>query len=94
MFAIGIVGFICLAILGAWLLLQFELAEITLILILLSVTGLGIYWTVTGGWGTQSAKGIGIFALLVLLLGFIRLGIEKLTGLLTRKSRSLRDSHP
>jgi hypothetical protein len=83
-----VLGFICSALLGAWLLLEFELAEGALILIILSVVGLGIYWGCTGSWGTETAKGIRVFAALLVLLGFTRLGMEKLSDILFGKPRS------
>jgi hypothetical protein len=93
MIDIGIFGFVCLAILSAWLLLQIELAEGTLILIILAAASLGLYWTWIGGWHTETAKGVTIFASLVVGLGFVRLAVEKLFDRLARKRRHVHDQH-
>jgi len=74
-----IVGF-CLVILAAWFLLRIDLAEAFVILLVLSAAALGIYWLWSGGRGIP--EGVGIFALLVIALGFVRLGTEKLGDML------------
>ena len=88
MFQTGLFVLVCLTVLWAWLLLQRKVAEVVLSLILLGVTVPGMYWSFTGGWRTDTAKGIGIFASLVVTIGLIRLGVERLSDLLGRKSRS------
>jgi hypothetical protein len=76
----------CLGILGAWFLLRIGFAAAVLILVVvLSAAGAGIYWVWTGGWVTETAKGFGIFALLVISLGSMRLSIEKLSDLLAAR---------
>lgn len=92
MFAIGFIAFIGLAVLGAWLMLQFEIAEATLILIVMVAFALGIYWTFIGGWGNETVRGVGAFILLLVTLGFVRLGAEKLNDILVRKARHLSHS--
>jgi hypothetical protein len=73
----------CLGILGAWFLLRigFAAAVLTLIVVL-SAAAAGIYWVWTGGWVSETAKSFGILALLVISLGSVRLGIEKLSDIL------------
>lgn len=78
-----VVAVCCLGILGAWFLLRigFAAAALTLIVVL-SAAAAGVYWIWTGGWVTEVAKSFGILALLVIILGSIRLGIEKLSDIL------------
>ena len=60
-----------------------ESAEIILTaIIVLSATAAGIYWLWTGGSVTEVAESLGIFAFVVIILGVVRLGIEKLSDLL------------
>jgi hypothetical protein len=78
-----IVAVCCLGILGAWFLLRIGLAAAALtFIVVLSAAVAGIYWVWTGGWVTETAKSLGILALLVIILGSMRLGIEKLSDIL------------
>jgi hypothetical protein len=74
---------VILGILGAWFLLPIELAEVFLTFFVLAAAASGIYWVCTGGW-----EGVAIFALLVSILGSIRVSFEKvrdkLAALLSR----------
>ena len=81
------IAFICLAIFGAWLLLEIEIAEVILILIVIGSAALAICWLCLGSWDTETAKGIRIFALMVVTVGLVRLAVEKLSVGLLRKLR-------
>ena len=79
MFEILVAAAICLVVIGAWFLLPIESAEIILTaIIVLSATAAGIYWLWTGGSVTEVAESLGIFAFIVIILGVVRLGIERL----------------
>ena len=65
---------VTLVILGAWFLLPIELAEVILSFFVLGAAAIGIYWVWTGGW-----EGLGTLMLLVSILGFIRVGTEKVS---------------
>jgi hypothetical protein len=65
---------VVLGILGAWFFLPIDLAEVILIFFVLSTAAIGIYWVCTGGW-----EGLGIFTLLVSILGSLRISIEKVS---------------
>lgn len=84
---IGMTAGLCLVVLAAWFLLRIELAEALLILMLLSVAAAGGYWFWSEGWSTEIAAAVGIFTLLVVILGSLRLGIEKLSDLLAAHSK-------
>lgn len=79
MLEISVTVGICCVILGAWFLLRIRVAEFLLVLFLLGAGAMGAYWlwTETGVSGIFEA--LGIFALVVITLGSIRLGIEKLS---------------
>jgi hypothetical protein len=59
---------------GAWFFLPIDLAEVLLASFVLAAVAIGIYWVCTGGW-----ENVVIFMLLVTILGFIRVGIEKVS---------------
>jgi hypothetical protein len=83
MFEIEIIVVFCLGILGAWFLLRIDFAEVILTLIVvLGAAAAGIYWVWNDGWVTEIAASCGIFASLVIILGFMRLSIEKLSDIL------------
>ena len=82
MFEIFVAVGACLVILGAWFLLRIGVAELILISFLLLSTGVGIYWLWTGGAYPKSFEGIGLFVLVLIILGSTRVGIEKLSGML------------
>jgi hypothetical protein len=63
---------VILGVLGAWFLLPIELAQVILVFLVLVAAAVGIYWVCTGDW-----EGLGTFALLVAILGSIRVGTEK-----------------
>ena len=78
MFEVAVTIAICLVILGAWFMLGVEAAEVILSAFLLLAAGLGIYWLWTRGHASGIVEGVGLFVLLVIVLGAMRLGIEKL----------------
>jgi hypothetical protein len=82
MFVNAVAIVICLVILGAWFLLQIGVAEVFLVLFLLVATGVGTYWLCTAGRVSDSVEAVGIFALIVIILGSIRLGIGKLNDMM------------
>jgi len=77
-----IAAIFCLGILGAWFLLRIGIAETILALIFLGVAAAASYWLSTGSSGAEIARRVGIFALLVIVLGSIRVGVEKLSDML------------
>jgi len=68
---------VCLGILGAWFLLQIGVAEAVLALMVVAVAIAAIYWLWTGDGVTPVVKATGIIALLIIILGSIRLELEK-----------------
>ena len=82
MLEIGAVTGICLVILGAWFVLQIGVAELILTLIVLTAAAMAVYWFWTGKLVSETLAPLGIFALLVIILGGMRVGIEKLSDLL------------
>jgi len=80
MFEILVAAAICLVVIGAWFLLPIESAEMILtVIVVLSAAAAGIYWLWNGGSITEVAESFGIFAFVVIILGVVRLGIEKLS---------------
>jgi len=79
MLEIEIIAGFCLVILAAWFLLRIDFAEAFLIVLVFSAAA-GIYWFWSGN--SAIAEAVGIFALLVITLGSIRVGIEKLSDML------------
>lgn len=82
MFEISVAVGICCVILGAWFLLRIGVAELILAVFLLGAGAMGVYWLWTGRPVSGIFEALGIFALLVITLGSIRLGIEKLSDVL------------
>ena len=73
----------CLGFLGAWFLLRIDFAAAVLALIVvLSAAAAGIYWVWTGGSVTETAKSFGMLSLVVIILGAVRLSVEKLSDML------------
>jgi hypothetical protein len=79
MLDIEIVAGFCLGILAAWFLLRLDLAEAFLGVMVLIAAAVGIYWWFWRG-DLGIAEAVGLFALIVVTLGSIRLAI----GLLPR----------
>ena len=80
---LAIVAVVCLGILGAWFLLQTEIAEVLLIIIVSSAAAAGMYWLWTERWDSAIAKSVTTIAWVVIFLGVLRLGIENLCDMLT-----------
>lgn len=79
---VSIATSICLVILGAWFVLRIGVAELILTLFVLTAAAAAAYWLWTGNLVSETLEGLGIFALLVIILGAMRVGIEKLSHLL------------
>ena len=82
MFEIALAVGICLVILGAWFILPISPAELILALFVVSAGALGVYRFWTGEQVSELVEGIGIFAVFVIILGLMRVGIEKLSEML------------
>jgi hypothetical protein len=75
---------ICLVILGAWFVLRISVAELIFALFVFGAGAVGVYWFWMGRRVSAIVEGVAIFVLLVILLGSIRIGIEKLRDMLAR----------
>jgi hypothetical protein len=71
-------GFV-LGTLGAWFLLPRVFAEVILTLLILAAAAIGIYCVCAGSSVNEIAESIGIFTLLNIVLGSIRVGVEKVS---------------
>jgi hypothetical protein len=88
MLEIGIIAGFCLVLLAAWFLLRIDFAEAFLIVLAFSAAA-GIHWFLSGN--SAIAESVGLFALLVITLGSLRIGIEKLSDMLAAlRARSCR----
>ena len=74
-----LIGGVVLGTLGAWFLLRIDLAEGLLLVFMLGAAVIGSYWLYAGGSLSEIAKSIGIFMVLIISLGSIRVSIEKLS---------------
>jgi hypothetical protein len=75
-------------IFAAWFMLGIELAEAFLIVMIFSADAAGLYWLWTGALDSEIAASIGMFALVVITLGSIRVGVEKLSDLLAAHNKA------
>ena len=95
MLEVAVIVAVCLVILGAWFVLPISVAELILALFILSAGALWVYWFWMGGQVSAIAEAVGLFALLAIILGSIRLGIEKLSDMVARlRSESGKHNHP
>jgi hypothetical protein len=65
--------------LGAWFLLPRVFAEVILTLLILAAAAIGIYCVCAGSSVNEIAEGSGIFTLLSIVLGSIRVGLERVS---------------
>jgi hypothetical protein len=84
MLEIAVAVGICLVLLGAWFILPIGLAEVLLALFVVSAGALGVYQFWTGKHVYDAVEGVGIFVLLAIILGSMRVGVEKLSEMFGR----------